>query len=94
MAYLPAQTITDIYAALKSILNVLSRPIWTDPTTGKVNINTIGTLSTLSALTTAADVTRVNNVGSATTNQQSTLYVQLYGQERLNWANCVRARIT
>jgi hypothetical protein len=83
--------IADVYAALKSILNVLSRPIWTDPSTGRINVAGVTTVTTV---TTVADLTRLSTLGAASTVAQSALYVQLYGQERLNWANCVRARIT
>ncbi|MCX6791057.1 MAG: hypothetical protein NTV62_02585 [Candidatus Gribaldobacteria bacterium] len=59
-----------------------------------VSLTRGATIDTVTTVTTAADVTRLNNLGSASTNQQSALYVQLYGQERLNWANSIRNRIT
>jgi len=83
---------SDMY--LKAILNALLRPIWIDPTTGRLNINTATSVTTVSTVTTAADVTRINTVGATAATAQSTLYVQLYGQERLNWARSVRALIT
>jgi hypothetical protein len=94
MSYFTNITLSDIYLALKQILNALVRPIWIDPTTGRVNINSITTLPTLANVTTLADTTRLNNVGATAATQQSALYVMLYGLERCNWAQNVRSRIS
>lgn len=89
--------IADVYAALKTIINYIARPIWTDPTTGRVNINnmtSLTTVTTVTTVTTAADVGRLNNLGATASTQQSALYVLLYGTERTNWALNVRGRIS
>ena len=88
MATLSRTTIGDVYLALKSILNVIARPIWVDSSS---NIKGVTTVTTV---TTVAEVMRVNSFGSATTNQQSTLYLSAYSWERTNWANNVRRCIT
>jgi hypothetical protein len=90
--YYPSTVITDIAERLKAILNAITRPMWINPTTG--TIRQVDTVATVSTVTTAADVTRINNLGSATTNQQSALYVMMFSLERQTWALNVRGRIS
>lgn len=83
-----AQRINDVHLALKQIINILSRPTWMDPTTGRVNINSITTLPTLGTVTT---VTNSTNWGSPA---QNIYYTQLFSNEKINWAQNVRSRIS
>lgn len=94
--------VSDIYLALKSLLNVISRPLWVDSASSRANVNirntagtadTLTTVTTVTTVTTAADVTRLNNIGPSATIQASALYVQAYDISRSNWQANVRLRI-
>jgi hypothetical protein len=92
-------TLSDVAVSLKAILNALVRPMWIDPTSGRLNINnvtlvtTVSTVSAVTAVTTVGDLTRLNFIGPTAATQQSSLYTQLYGQDRLMWNNCVRQKV-
>jgi hypothetical protein len=66
-------SISDVYLALKSIINILSRPTWLDPTTGRLNINTVTTVSALGSGTTGP--MKAEDVAAATGDQGIPAYV-------------------
>lgn len=80
MSYFPKTLVTDIYLALKSILNVMNRPCFIDPSTKRVlaTAAVTGTLSTVTTVTTVANLTNINNLPF----------------QRYSWALLVRRNIT
>ena len=93
MSFIP--TISDVYVALKSILNVLSRPLWVN-TSGQAQVavvaGTLPTVTTVGTVTTCGTVTTVTSV--AQFSGMSTYYNQIVPHERTNWASAVRSRIS
>ena len=66
-------------APIYYLLSSIARPIWMDPTTGRLNINNITSLS-------SANVTQLSGF-----EPRQTL---LYATERSNWSLNVRSRIS
>lgn len=103
MAYQPAQqfttdspqpaTINDVYLALKLIANLLSRPIWLEPSTARLKTTVEGgTLPTVTTVTTVATVTAVTSItqlGGFDAKQGL-----LNSTDRNLWSNSVRRAIT
>jgi len=56
MAFFKEITIGDVAVFLKNIINLLQRPIWTNPTTG--NISTVDTVTT-TRFSTATTLTKI-----------------------------------
>lgn len=71
----------DLAVALKNILNALTRPMWINPSTGKMIIDS-GTISTVSTIT---------NVPTIGNNDTQSLIINVM---RTNWADNIRGRIT
>lgn len=102
MAYQPAQqwasdtplpaTMTDVYAALKVIANLLARPIWLNPGTGQLRVTVDAAPATL------AGVTTVSTVNAVTTLTQIAGFDAKLGLnnsiDRDLWSNSVRKAIT
>jgi hypothetical protein len=97
MAYAP--TIKDVFAALKQILNVLTRPLWMNETTGAIrqidNIAagaitaSIAASQTLATVTTVSTVTTLTQIGGIAA-YDSLLIIPM----RQNWQLSVRNKIT
>ena len=90
-------SLLDVYLALKTIINLLERPIWTYPVTGALRTilqTSAGVVDTLSAVTTVTDVTRLNNFGATSGTAQNALYTLVFSTEKINWALNIRAKIT
>lgn len=94
MTYFPSQTLADIAASLKNILNALVRPIFIDAASGRPNINNITTLSTVTTVSTVTGVTTVTNLTNMGTATYPAGPLTAVSLERTNWAHCVRARIS
>lgn len=76
-------TLTDIYIALKNIFNCLVRPMWANPSTGKLVIDS-GTVSTVSTVSTVTGMTNVGGFSAASL---------AFDSMRNNWAANVRRNI-
>jgi len=80
--------IKDINVALKSILNAIMRPIWLDPATGKINVNTVASI-TAGTITTVGTVTSMSQMSGFDLKQSL-----LTSQDRSAWAGTIRNRIS
>jgi len=76
-------SVTDLYAALKSILNALLRPMWVDPTTSRVKADVTATQS---GTWNVGTVTTLTNLGTANVTG---MYI-----DRTAWGQNIRPRIT
>ena len=97
--YIPTESTNKLYLLGGTVLdNVITlnydtTEIMSDSDSLQIFYDDRDAVSRVSA-TAIADITRMNNIGNSVATQQSALYVQLYGQERMNWSQCVRNRIT
>lgn len=89
MAYFPTIKISDIFAALKSIINLLNRPIWMNSTTGAIRL--VDTVTTVTGATvgTVSTVTSMTQIGGIAA-YDSMIIIPM----KNNWANSVRPRIS
>ncbi len=88
MAYLPNNRLTDIFLALKAIFNAIVRPLWVDPTTGKINVNTVASI-TAGTINTVSTVTSMTQMAGFDLKQSL-----LTSQDRNAWGATVRNRIS
>ena len=85
MSYFKDLTI-DVSIALKNIVNLLNRPIWVNPVTGSVRLDTVAAVTTV---TTCSSVTNAAALGGLAPNEM------LYQTPmRSCWALSVRSRIS
>lgn len=94
MAYKPLAMIEDICGFLRQIVNMLSRPVWINPSTGVLRTEGTSTVSiaatqTLNAVTTVATVTTMTQIGGIPAVDS-----MLYLPTRQLWATAIRTRIT
>lgn len=86
-------TIEDVYAALKVMINLLSRPMWVEPGTGRVRVSdeVVATHAvTLTGTTlTSGTLTTLTQLGGFPT--KDTL---LNHEKKIAWSLGVRNRIT
>lgn len=91
--------LADVYAALKLIYNCLVRPMWANPATGKLVVDS-GTLTTVSTVTTCSTVSTVTTCSTVTTVTGVTnlggfaAAPLVFDSMRNNWAASVRRNIT
>lgn len=69
-------------APIYYLLSSIARPIWMDPTTGRLNINNVNTITSVSS----ANITQLGGF-----EPRQTL---MYATERSNWSLNVRSRIS
>lgn len=89
MAYLPITILKDIAVSVKALANYVARPVWLDPSTGRLNVNNITSLTTLTTVTTVSTVTSMTNMNGYSTSQ-----TLLTSMERANWGANIRVNIT
>lgn len=80
----------DVYAALKYIINLLSRPLWVDPATSRVKTDTILISGTVTTCGTVTTITQLAGFAIQYDIKQSTMY----DLSRISWAQNIRARIS
>ena len=91
----PNTSIFDVFASLKTIINLLQRPLWVSRNTGNLRSEVVsGTITTVSTVTA---VTSVNGFGATTSlNNFSGFPIRetlMYPIQRSNYGLNVRMRI-
>ena len=82
-------TLDDVYAALKLIANLLTRPIAQEQSTGRLRVAVETHAGTLPAVTTVTTVTSLTQLAGFSAKDSL-----LASADRASWALCLRNRIT
>ena len=80
--------ITEVFAALKQIFNILSRPLWMNPTNGRVRVD-IENSASIATTISSGTVTTLTQIGGIVAFDSLMMMPM-----KETWALCVRRNIS